>query len=121
MRTLILGVLCATLAGCGASASAGTAQAAADATTKAVYADDFNAVTPQFDSALRTQISRGEVGMLSDKLRALGAYTGLTLLDGDPVKNEYVYKAAFDKGSMSVAVRLDSNGQLSAYRLIASK
>lgn len=120
MRILLIGALCALLAACG-GASAGTAQAAADATTKAVYADNFNGVTNQFDTTLKAQISRGEVGMLSDKLRALGTYTGLTLVDGDPVKNEYVYKAAFDKGSMNIAVRLDANGQLSAYRLIASK
>jgi hypothetical protein len=120
MRALVIGLLCASLVGCGGSASAGTAQAAADATTKAVYADDFNAVTTQFDDTLKTKISRGEVGMLSDKLRSLGSYTGLTLVDGDPAKNEYVYRAAFEKGSMNIGVRLDSNGQLSAYRLFAS-
>ena len=107
------------LAGCGASASAGSAQAAADTMTKAVYADDYDAVSSEFDSAMKSKISRGEVGMLSDKVHALGTYDGLTLVASDPVKNEYAYRATFSNGTTNVVVRLDPNGRLAAYRLIA--
>ncbi len=87
--------------------------------TKAVYADDYNAVASQFDDAMRSKVSRGEVGMLSDKVRALGTYDWLALVASAPVKNEYAYRATFSNGTTNVVVRLDPNGRLAAYLLIA--
>lgn len=117
MRAILAALICATaLAGCGAAESA-TAQRTADAATKAVYADDYDALTSTFDSSLKSQVSRAEVGVLSDKLHALGSYTGLTYVDGDPIKSEYTYRARFEKGTVSIVVRCDPHGDLTAYRL----
>jgi len=116
VRYVLLAALCAALAGCAAAESTG-AQRTADAATKAVYADDYDALTATFDPSLKPQVTRTEVGVLSDKLHALGNYTGLTYVDGDPIKSEYTYRAAFDKGTVSIVVRVDPRGELTAYRL----
>ncbi len=118
MRALAVLAVCAVLAGCGASAATDGAQAAADATTKAIYNDDYDAVTTAFDTSVKAKITRGDVGLLSDKLRALGDYKGLTLVGGDAAKNEFEYRAGFNRGSVNVVVRLDPSGRLSAYHLL---
>lgn len=105
------------LTACGGKQSQGEAAALADRVTQAVYADNANSVAGNFDDQLKTQVTRQEVGLLSDKMHALGAYKGLTFLSGDPVKSEFVYRAAFDKGTMNVTVRVDPDGRLGAYRV----
>jgi len=112
-------VLLAALTACGASAASGAAARAADSVTKDVYNNDAQSVASQLDGPLQSQVSRGEVGMLSDKMHALGAYKGLTYIAGDPAKNEYTYRANFDKGTLNVVVRIDSDGKLGAYRVFA--
>ncbi len=97
--------------------SGGSAQAAADSATKAIYADDVSAVTAGFDTTLQHQVTRAGVGLLSDKMHALGAYKGLTFVSADPAKSVFYYRADFTNGSMNVAVKTDSNGQLAAYRV----
>jgi len=104
------------LSACGSN-PAGAAQSTADSVTKAVYANDAAAVSANFDDALKGKITLGEVGTLSDQMHKLGNYKGLTLLSQDATKNEFTFRAAFDKGSMNVAERLDPNGQVSAYRI----
>lgn len=104
------------LAAC-AGNGAGQAQAAADATTKAVYNDDANAVTQNFDDTLKTQVTRSEVGILSDQMHRYGDYKGLTYVSTDPSKNEYTYRADFTKGSMNVVLKLDPDGKTAAYRV----
>ncbi len=74
-------------------------------------------VTPSFDAALQSHVSRAEVGALSDKMHALGDYKGLSLVSSDLPKSEYTYRADFDHGTMSVVVRLDPDGNLAAYRI----
>ncbi len=110
------------LAACNAAGgqSGGTAASTADSVTKAVYNNDMDGVTSSFDDQLKTQVSRGEVGTLSDKMHGLGAYKGLTYVSGDPAKNEFTYRADFDKGSMNVVVRVDNDGRLAAYRVFAN-
>ncbi len=121
MRRFLSLALLAALAACSAPAgSSGSAATTADSVTKAVYNDDIDNVTASFDDALKTQISRGEVGVLSDKMHALGTYKGLTFVNGDAAKSEYTYRAAFDRGTMNVVVRVDSDGKLAAYRVFAS-
>jgi hypothetical protein len=115
-RSALVCVLCASLAAC-ASDGRNAAQNEADATTKAVYNDDFGSVTADFDDALKRQVSRAEVGVLSDKLHALGGYKSIDYVDADPGKREYTYELRFDHGQASVVVRLDSNGKLAAYRV----
>ncbi|MHB8146075.1 MAG: hypothetical protein ACYDGM_02285 [Vulcanimicrobiaceae bacterium] len=112
---LVIGLLAA-LPACSAGSS-GTAARAADSVTKAVYGNDARGVASQLDTQLQSQVSRGEVGMLSDKMHALGQYKGLTYISGDPTKNEYTYRANFDKGSLNVVVRVDADGKLGAYRV----
>jgi hypothetical protein len=48
-----------------------------------------------------------------------GDYQGLTFVSSDPNKNEYTYRANFSKGSMNVVIRLDQNGEIAAYRVLA--
>ncbi|HZT13116.1 MAG TPA: hypothetical protein VFA29_09940 [Candidatus Baltobacteraceae bacterium] len=109
------------LAACGGSGAndGGQAQNAADTTTRAVYNDDIGGVTQNFDDTLKTQVTRSEVGILSDKMHSMGDYQGLTFLSSDPLKSEYTYRANFAKGSMNVVLRLDSDGKIGAYRVLA--
>ncbi len=107
------------LAGCTSSPSTGAAQSTADGVTTAVYNNDIDALTSNFDDQLKSQVSRAEVGALSDKMHTLGAYKGLTYVSSDPAKNEFTYRADFDRGSMNVVLRLDSDGKVSAYRVFA--
>ena len=109
-----------TLAACNSGANgAGGAQGAADTTTKAVYNDDSAAVTQNFDDALKNQVTRSEVGILSDQMHKLGDYQGLAYVSTDNAKNEYTYRANFTKGTMNVVVRMDSDGKFAAYRVFA--
>ena len=105
------------LAACGGGKGGGQAQSSADSTTKAVYNDDVDGVISQFDETLKTQVTRSEVGILSDQMHKLGDYRGITYVSNDPNKNEYTYRADFTKGSMNVVVRLDPDGKLAAYRV----
>ena len=119
MRRLVPVLASVLLVACGSGGQHLAAQAAADATTKAVYADDYDGVTTHFDSELKSQVTRAEVGILSDKLHSLGTYSGITYVDGDPLKGEYTYRLGFQHGTMTAVVRVDSDGSLSAYRLFA--
>ena len=110
---LILGV---SLASCGGSPAA-QAQNQADTVTKGVYNNDPTAVQQNFDDALKTKITRAQVGMLSDKLHKLGDYKGLTYVSNDGLKNEYSYTANFTNGSAPVVLRLDADGKIAAYRI----
>jgi len=92
-------------------------QAEANAVTRAVYNDDVAGVAAHLDSALQPQVTRAGVGMISDKMHALGAYTGLTPLAQDAGKHEYTYQANFTKGKMNVVVRLGTDGTFAAFRV----
>lgn len=113
LSVLVLG---AVLAGCGGS-PAGQAQSQADSVTKAVYNNDPATVQQNFDNALKNQITRAQVGMLSDKLHKLGDYQGLTYQSNDSLKNEYTFTAKFTNGSAPVVMRLDADGKIAAYRI----
>jgi hypothetical protein len=105
------------LAACGGGGNG--AQAAADNTTKAVYNDDYDGVTQNFDDNLKQVVTRSEVGILSDRMHKAGQYQGLTFVSSDPNKNEYTYRAGFSSGTMNVVVRLDPDGKFAAYRVLA--
>ncbi len=107
------------LAAC-AGGKGGGVQGTVDGATKAVYNDDVNALTQNFDDGLKAQVTRTEVGILSDQMHKLGDYRGLTFVNNNPRKNEYTYRAAFAGGSMNVVVRLDPDGKFSAYRVFES-
>lgn len=121
MRTvaaLVCGSFALALAACGGGGT-GQAQNLADTTTKAVYNDDPGAVTAHFDDQLKPQVTRTEVGILSDQMHKRGDYQGLSFVSSDPNKSEYTYRANFSKGSMSVILRLDQNGDIAAYHVLA--
>lgn len=107
------------LAACGGGNTGGAAQGTADTITKAVYNDDMNAATQNFDDTLKSQVTRSEVGIMSDKLHSLGDYQGLTYLNTNAVKSEYTYRANFSKGTVNVVLRLDPDGKVAAYRVLA--
>lgn len=115
-RTLACLALSAALASCGGS-PAGQAQSQADSVTKAVYNNDADSAQQNFEPALKTHITRAQVGMLSDKLHKLGDYKGLTYVSNDALKNEYTYRADFSNGSAPVVLRLDAEGKIAAYRI----
>jgi hypothetical protein len=118
VAALACGSFALLLTACGGG-GAGQAQSLADSTTKAVYNDDPGGVTSHFDDQLKPQVTRTEVGILSDQMHKQGDYQGLTFVNSDPNKNEYTYRANFTKGSMNVVIRLDQNGQIAAYRVLA--
>ncbi|HET9393092.1 MAG TPA: hypothetical protein VFO29_06220 [Candidatus Rubrimentiphilum sp.] len=115
-RTLACLALGAVLASCGGS-PAGQAQSQADTVTKAVYNNDADGAQQNFEPALKSSITRAQVGMLSDKLHKLGDYKGLTYVSNDALKNEYTYRADFTNGSAPVVLRLDAEGKIAAYRI----
>ncbi len=116
---LACGSFALALAACAGGGGSGQAQSLADTTTKAAYNDDPGGVTAHFDDQLRSQVTRAEVGILSDQMHKQGDYQGLSFTNSDPNKNEYTYRANFSRGSMNVVVRLDQNGEIAAYRVLA--
>lgn len=107
--------MAAALTACGGSS--GAAQSTADTITKAVIANDTDAVQSNLDASLKPQITRASVGALSDTMVKLGTYKGLTLLSSDAAKNEFTYRADFASGTMNVVIKLDPDGKASAYRV----
>jgi delta 1-pyrroline-5-carboxylate dehydrogenase len=113
------------LAACGGNAQA-QARTQADAVTRAIYADDVHGVTSRLESSIAGTITRAQVGTLSDKMHALGAYQGLqpgnyrglTLPPAPKSSGEHVYQAIFARGVMFVAVKLAPDGRLLAYRVM---
>ena len=105
-----------------ASAGCGNNQLkTADATTRAVYDDDIDAVTSNFTPDLAKQVSRAELGQLSDVMHQHGDYKGLTETGSEP-DGALDFRADFSNGSMIVKMKLDPNGKISGYRVIpASK
>jgi hypothetical protein len=96
---------------------AGRAQGLAETVTNAIYANDADGVRSQLDDGVARLVTRAQVGALSDRFHALGAYRGLTFLVSDPTKNEFTYRAAFAEGNVNVVVRLARDGRLAAYRI----
>ena len=115
-RAIACLALSATLASCGNS-PASQAQSQADTVTKAVYENNPASVQQNFDDALKRQVTRAQVGLLSDKLHKLGDYKGLTYVSNDGLKNEYTYRANFANGAAPVVLRFDADGKIAAYRI----
>lgn len=103
------------VSGCGHSGS--NEQKIADDVTQAVYNNDASAVQQNFTSDLAATVTRTSVGDLSDKMHQLGAYQGLTETGSDLPAKRYIFDAKFDKGDMTVRIRLDPSGKIAAYRL----
>lgn len=112
---IIATVAALAVAGCGHGAS--NEQKIADDATQAVYNNDVTAVQQNFTSDLAAQVNRASVGQLSDKMHQLGGYKGLTETGSDLPSKRYIFDAKFDKGDMTVRIRLDNDGKVAAYRV----
>jgi ABC-type glycerol-3-phosphate transport system substrate-binding protein len=110
------GLIVLALCACGGG-SATSPQKAVDETTQAVYNDDLNAMQAHFDDSLSKQVTIDGVSSLSQKLKAFGAYKGLTQTAADANGGRYDYDAAFDNATMAVHVRMDGDGHIAAYRI----
>src|SRR5579872_338700 len=104
--------------GCGNGSGGSSETKVADQVTRAIYDNDANGVTQNFTSDLASQVTRASVGTLSDKMHALGAYQGLTETATDIPARRYTFDAKFDKGDMTVGMRLDVDGKIAAYRIV---
>jgi hypothetical protein len=115
-RLIVACALAAVLAGCAQHGS--DPQSVANNVAQALYNNDYNGAVSNFDDTLKTQATRTQVAMVSDKMHALGDYQGLTLTKSDEDTRRYWFDAKFSKGDMIVELRLHANGQVAAYRLI---
>jgi len=108
------------LCACGGGSAAGgnSETKLADQVTRAVYDNDISGVTQNFSADLTPQVTRASVGVLSDKMHDLGTYQGLTETAMDIPSRRYTFDAKFDKGDMTVGMRLDANGKILAYRVV---
>ena len=65
-------------AGCGAARTLHDPAGIADSITRAIYANDYDGTTARLDHDTKAEVTRGEIGDLSDRMRVLGTYQGLT-------------------------------------------
>jgi hypothetical protein len=89
----------------------------ADSITRAVYANDYDGTTAPMDRDTRGEVTRGEIGDLSDRMHSLGSYQGLTQVKADPDRGLYDYDLRFSNGHMSARLRIDPSGKVGAYRV----
>lgn len=116
---MLLGtLLAASLAACSAGSHSASPADAADKVTRAVYANDLDATSADFDEATKRTITRSELGDMSDRMHALGAYRGLTQRSAAPDAGKYEYDAAFANGRLIVQLRVDPDGKIGAYRIV---
>ena len=89
----------------------------ADSITHGIYSDDLDATTANFDDQLKGQVTRSDLGDLSDQMHALGDYQSLAQRTADPNARKYQFDATFAKGMILVQLRLDADGKVAAYRV----
>jgi len=111
-------LLAASLAACSAGSHPSAPADVADKVTRAVYANDFDATVADFDEATRRAVTRSELGDMSDRMHALGAYQGLKERNSAPDAGKYEYDAAFANGRLIVQLRVDPDGKIGAYRIV---
>jgi len=111
-------LLSCALAACSNAPSAGTAQQLAERVTRAVYANDLDTTLGTFDEATKRDITRAELGALSDRMHAVGAFKSLVQRDGNPDTGRYEFDASFSGGMMLLQMRIDPSGKVGAYRLV---
>lgn len=115
MRAGMLGVMAAlALSACAHPDGPATL---ADQTTKAVYNVDVDATEANMDDDLKKEVTRASIGELSDKMHALGEYKGVKPTSSQPDKGLYAFEATFDRGTLTVDLRLDPTGKIGAYRV----
>jgi hypothetical protein len=115
-RLIIVCVLAAGLFACGVHGK--SPQDEATAVAQALYNNDFAGATQSFDDTLKTQATRTQVAVISDKMHALGDLQGLTETKHDDDTRRYWYDAKFSKGDMTVEMRLHADSTIAAYRIV---
>lgn len=106
------------LAACSGAGGGSDQQKLAENVTRAVYNNDMETVTANFSTSLTPQVTRASLGVLSDEMHTMGNFQGLTETDTDSPARRYTFDAKFDKGDMTVQMRLDGDGKVVAYRVI---
>jgi hypothetical protein len=118
MKRFLLAATMAVALGLGAcSGNSGSEQKLADSVTRAVYNNDMSGVTSNFSSEVSPQVTRASLGVLSDQMHGMGNYQGLTETATNLPARRYTFDAKFDKGDMTVQMRLDASGKVAAYRV----
>jgi len=117
MKQLLALALAAVLLSSLSCARNANEQKVADDVTQAVYNNDYASLQQNFDQNTAAQLTRASVGSLSDMMHQLGSYRGITETGNDLVSHVYVFDAKFDKGDMTVRLRLDADGKVAAYRV----
>lgn len=120
MRRALPGALLALalVTGCGNSSS--DPAGIAEKITRAVYANDYDATTADFDDGVKKEVTRAEVGALSDKLHDLGDIKQIAQRSADADHGRYDYDVTLDRGSVVVQLRLDPSGKVGAYRIVTA-
>ena len=113
MASLALG-----LAACGGAGGSSDQQKLAEDVTRAVYNNDMEAVTSNFSSTLAPQVTRASLGVVSDEMHTMGNLQSLTETATDTPARRYTFDAKFDKGDMTMQMRLDGDGKIVAYRVV---
>ncbi len=105
-------------AGCSNQNATSTPQQLADKVTRAVYSNDLDTTLGTFDEATKRDITRAQLGDLSDRMHALGALKSIVQRNGNADTGRYEFDASFTGGMMLVQMRIDPSGKVGAYRLI---
>lgn len=93
-------------------------QQLAEKITRAVYANDLDTTVAAFDEQTKRDVSRSQLGDLSDRMHALGALKSIVARDGNADSGRYEFDASFTGGMMLVQMRIDPSGKVGAYRVI---
>jgi hypothetical protein len=115
-RLIIACLLAAGLFACGQHGK--SPQDEATAVAQALYNNDYATATQNFDDTLKTQATRTQVAVISDKMHAFGDFQGLTETKRDEDTRRYWYDGKFNKGDMMVEMRLHADGSIAAYRIV---
>ncbi len=92
--------------------------ALAEKITRAVYANDLDTTIATFDDETKKQVTRSQLGVISDRMHALGDIKSFTQRSSEPDKGRYDYDVSFTGGSMLVQLRVDPDGKVGAYRVV---
>ncbi|MDQ6780425.1 MAG: DUF3887 domain-containing protein [Candidatus Eremiobacteraeota bacterium] len=115
MKTIFAIIMALAIAAC--DHATGNEQKVADDVTQGVYNNDMSAVQANFTPDLAASVTRATVGDYSDKMHRLGGYQGLTETGNDIPRHLYIFDAKFDKGDMTVRIRMSGDGKVAAYRV----
>ncbi|MGP6159207.1 MAG: hypothetical protein ACLPYS_17150 [Vulcanimicrobiaceae bacterium] len=103
------------LAACSSGSDPG---ALAEKITRAVYANDLDSTVASFDDQTKKVVTRSQLGVISDRMHALGDIKSFAQRSAEPDKGRYDYDVSFSNGIMLVQLRVDPDGKVGAYRVV---